>query len=235
MIDIEVSRDIINFYSTQTVLARFLTHDGLAAIGVLIEEIGKIKLNPDRRERDSMVRSTLEVPSNISFEQAIDFSNSLLDKMEAGEISPSEIAATVSELVKTENGGRGFFVTYLTTDKALADNPSPEVVQALRSHLEIVAELLAKNVAMSAATAIIHQRNGNQEMAKSAAIVRDRTSNIIKLIDRPAVYSCCREICQSASTGEGKYIAFLDRWHYDREQRQLICQALQQVLPDRED
>ena len=178
-----------------------------------------------------MVQSTL-VPSDITFDQAIDFSNSLLEKIEAKEISSSEIEATVSELVKTENGARGFFVTYLTTDKALADNPSQEVVQALRSHLEIVAQLLAKNVAMSAATALTHQRNGNEEMAKSAATVRDRTSNLIQLVDRSDVYSCCGELLQSATTGEGKYKAFLDRWGYDREQRQLICQALEKVLPN---
>lgn len=178
-----------------------------------------------------MVQSALQVPSDISFEQAIAFSQSLLEKMEAQQVSPSEIETTLSELVKTENGARGFFVNYLTSDMNLADNPSQEVVQALRQHPETVAELLAKNLAMSAAMALTHRRNGNEEMAKSSERVRDRTSHLIKLVDLPTVYSRCQEILQSASTGEGSYKAFLERWRYDAEQKQLMCQALQKVIP----
>jgi len=172
----------------------------------------------------------IQVPSDVTFEKAIALSGSLLKKMEAGELSPSEIGTIVSDLAKTQNGARGFFVTYLTSDQTLADNPSQEVVEALRSHSDTVAELLAKNVAMSAAMAKCHRRNGNEEMAESSERVRDRTSHLIKLIDRPAVYTCCREILASAITGEGSYKAFLERWGYDLEQRQLISQALQQVM-----
>jgi len=172
----------------------------------------------------------IQVPSDVTFEKAIALSGSLLKKMEAGELSPSEIGTIVSDLAKTQNGARGFFVTYLTSDQTLADNPSQEVVEALRSHSDTVAELLAKNVAMSAAMALSHRRNGNEEMAESSERVRDRTSHLIKLIDRPAVYTCCREILASAITGEGSYKAFLERWGYDLEQRQLISQALQQVM-----
>lgn len=176
---------------------------------------------------------SLKVPSDVTFEQAIALSQSLLKNMEAGTLSPSEIGTTVSELVKTQNGARGFFVTYLTSDQTFADNPSPEVVEALRSHSDTVAELLAKNVAMSAAMALAHRRKGDEEMALSSERVRDRTSYLIKLIDLPAVYSCCREILESATTGEGSYKAFLERWGYDTEQRQLMSQALEQVIGDR--
>ena len=65
-------------------------------------------------------------------------------------------------------------------------------------------------------------------MALSSERVRDRTSNLIKLVNLPAVYSCCQEICQSATTGEGNYKAFLERWGYDQEQRELMSQVLQQ-------
>ena len=177
-----------------------------------------------------MLESTLQVPSDITFEKAIAFTQSLLLKMEAGTLSPSDIERTIAELVKTQNGARGFFVTYLTSDQTFADNPSPEVVQALRSHSDTVAELLAKNVAMSAAMALAHRRKGDEEMAQSSERVRDRTSHLIKLIDRPGVYSICREILESAITGEGSYKAFLERWGYDTEQRQLMSQALQKVI-----
>ena len=149
-----------------------------------------------------MPESTLDVPADISFEKAIALGNTLLKKMASSEISPSDVQRTISDLVKTTNGARGFFVSYLPSEGTLADNPSQEVVQALRSHPDTVAELLAKNVAMSAAMVLTHRRNGNEEMALSSERVRDRTSNLIKLVNLPAVYSCCQEICQSATTGE---------------------------------
>ena len=176
---------------------------------------------------------SLQVPSDVTFEKAIALSGSLLKKMEAGELSPSEIETIVSDLAKTQNGARGFFVTYLTSDQTLADNPSPEVVGALRSHSDTVAELLAKNLAMSAAMALTHRRQGDEEMAQSSERVRDRTSHLIKLIDRPGVYSICREIWESAMTGEGNYKGFLERWGYDTEQRLLMSQALQKLISDR--
>lgn len=179
-----------------------------------------------------MAESTLQVPSDISFEKAIAFSNSLLERMETGELSPSQVEETVSNLVKTSNGARGFFVTYLASEKTLADRPSPEIVQALRKHPDAVAELLAKNVAMSAAMALTHRRNDNEEMALSSERVRDRTSHLIRSIDLPAVYSTCQELLHSTTTGEGNYQAFLERWGYDREQKQLMSQALQKVIPE---
>ncbi|MBD2181446.1 hypothetical protein H6S82_29790 [Planktothrix sp. FACHB-1355] len=179
-----------------------------------------------------MVESSVKIPSDVTFEQAIALSYYVVEKMEAGEISPSEIETVVSELAKTENGARGFFVTYLTSEATAGDNPTEEVVRALRSHPDTVSELLAKNVAMSAATALSHRRNGNEEMAKSSERVCDRTSHLIKLIDIPEVYSCCREILKSATNEAGKYKSFLERWGYDSEQRQLISQALQKVVPE---
>lgn len=177
-----------------------------------------------------MVDAALQVPSDIKFPEAISLTQSLLEGLEAGELSPSEILTVVSDLVKTENGARGFFVTYLTSDRAIANSPSEEIVQALRSSPEVVAELLAKNVAMSAAQALVHRRNGNEEMAQSSERVRDRTTHLIGKLNLAAVYHRCQKLLESTTTGEGDYQAFLERWGYDAEQRQLMSQALQLVL-----
>lgn len=179
-----------------------------------------------------MPESPLTVPSDITFEGAIALTQSLLGQMEALTLSPAEISAILTDLVKSENGARGFFVTYLTSEGSLADHPSQEVVQALRSSPDIVGELLAKNLAMSAAMALTHRRNGNEEMAQSSEQVRDRTAHLIKLVQLDAVYERCRKLLESAATGEGSYKAFLERWGYDAQQRQLMCQALESVIPE---
>jgi hypothetical protein len=173
-----------------------------------------------------MSNSPLEAPE-ITFEQAIALTQSLLSQAEAGE-SP-EMAAAITELVKTETGARGFFATYLTSDSAIADNPPTSVIQALQSSPDVVADLLVKNLAMSAAQAVFHRRNHKEDMAEASEQVRQRTTRLIELVSLPAVYDRSTELLESATTGEGSYKAFLERWGYDAEQRQVICKTLQQV------
>lgn len=169
------------------------------------------------------------IPETVTFQQAIALTQSLLSQMEADELSEAEIAAAIATLVKSANGARGFFVTYLTGDGSLADNPSPAIIQALQSAPDTVAELLVKNLAMSAAMAITHRRSQNEVMAQGSERVRQRTAQIIQLVQLSAVYEQSQRLQESIETGQGSYQAFLDRWGYDGEQRQVIQQALQQV------
>lgn len=60
--------------------------------------------------------------------------------------------------------------------------------------------------------------------------MRQRTANLIQLLDLDAVYDRAQKLLESATTGEGSYKAFLERWNYDTEQRQVMAQALQQVI-----
>lgn len=165
----------------------------------------------------------------VTFEQAIALTQSLLS---SPEVDTPEVAAVITDLVKTESGARGFFVTYLTSELPLADAPSTAVVQALQSNPEVVADLLAKNLAMSAAQAVFHYRHHKPEMAQASERVRDRTARLIKLVNLNSVNERCQELLASAATGKGKYQAFLERWGYDAEQRQVIYQALQQVMSE---
>jgi hypothetical protein len=174
----------------------------------------------------------VSIPESVTFEEAIAFTQSLMSQIEAGEVSPSEIRNAIAQLVKSENGARGFFVTYLTSPGTLADNPSPEVVQALQSSPDTVAELLVKNLAMSAATAVTHRRNNNEQMAQGSDRVRSRTIRLIEQLELPQVRERSLALHESATTGEGTYKTFLQRWGYDAKQRQIICEALEQVVPE---
>jgi hypothetical protein len=174
-----------------------------------------------------------EVQSDLKFEEAIAFTESLLHQTEAGELSPEAIGEAIATLVQTENGARGFFVTYLTANNTLADYPSEEVVQALRSNPEIVSELLVKNLAMSAAMTLTHRRDENEPMAQDSERVRDRTATLIKLVELDEIRDRCKQLLESAVTGAGNYQAFLDRWGYDAEQRQLICRLMESLIGDK--
>lgn len=172
---------------------------------------------------------SLKVPETVTFEQAIALTQSLLSQLEAG-IQEPEIATVISDLVKTQSGARGFFVTYLTSESSVADNPSTAIIQALRSHPEVVAELLVKNLAMSASQVVFHRRNQNEAMAQDSERVRQRTARLIELVNLTNVRDRIHKLLQTLAQGEGEYKTFLERWGYDTEQKQVMSQALQQVI-----
>ncbi|OKH19854.1 hypothetical protein NIES593_20465 [Hydrococcus rivularis NIES-593] len=170
-----------------------------------------------------------QVSESVTFEDAIALTESLLKQMSAGQLEDREIQAAITDLVKTENGARGFFVTYLTDNRPLADNPTTGVIEALKSSPEIVSELLVKNLAMSSAMVIAHRRNNDEENAKGSDSVRQRTANLIQQIKSDLVAKKLKELHESAATGEGNYKDFLQRWGYDDEQKQVIQKAISEV------
>lgn len=173
---------------------------------------------------------SISVPTDITFEQAIHLTHALLAEIEAGTLSEAEIQATLTELVRSENGARGFFVTYLTNDRSLSDHPTSAVVSALQSSPDIVAELLVKNIAMSTAMAITHRRNQNEEMAQGSDRVQRRTAQLAQLVQLPQISEKAAKLQASAAGETGDYQAFLDRWNYDAEQRQAIQAAVQRMI-----
>jgi hypothetical protein len=160
----------------------------------------------------------------ITFEQAIALTQDLLEKLP--DLPEPDIQSSITSLVSTENGARGFFVTYLTDDRPFADQPSPAVLQALQTSPGVVSELLVKNLAMSASMAIAHRRNGREDMAQGSDRVLRRSVNLVQGLQMPEVAEIAAQLQASATTGEGEYKAFLERWGYDAEQRQKIVDVM---------
>lgn len=176
------------------------------------------------------MKSLLSVPENITFEEAIAFTQEIMSEMETGEISEAQIEALIGDLVKSKNGARGFFVGYLTDSRPLADNPSPSILKALESAPEIVVELLVKNLAMCSAMVVYHQRNQDEETANESKRVRSRTTKLIKSVNIPSLSANIQELYEATTTGQGNYKDFLKRWGYDTEQLKAIEQAIESLL-----
>lgn len=169
------------------------------------------------------------VPEAVSFEQAIERTQSLLDQQSQGRLTEPELQQAISDLVRSENGARGFFVTYLSDERPLIDQLMPIVLQALPTAPEVVSPLLVKNLAMSTAMAITHRRNQNEDLAQGSDRVRSRTVKLLQALQLPQLREQAQKLVTSITTGAGDYQAFLQRWRYDAEQRQAIHQALEQV------
>lgn len=177
-----------------------------------------------------MPETAFTVPADVSFQDAIALTQSLLDQWEAGKLSDAVIEATIAALVKTQAGARGFFVTYLTSDRPLADSPTPAVLAALRSAPDVVPDLLVKNLAMSSAMAVAHRRSQDEEMAQGSQQVQTRAIALMRQLSLPEVQSLVEQLQHSLTEHQGPYQEFLQRWQYDAEQRDAIGQAIQRAI-----
>lgn len=166
------------------------------------------------------------VPDELSFQTAISVSQSLLDEMEQGSLTESQIGQAIADLVASENGARGFFVTYLSDPRPLADQPTPTVLDALATSPSVVSPLLVKNLVMSTAMGITHRRNQNEDLAKGSDQVKARSLKLLQLLTFSELKQQAQELATSLETGTGNYQNFLERWQYDTEQRQAMLQAL---------
>ena len=162
----------------------------------------------------------------MTFEEAIAYTEALLSRKH---LDDSQLESEISTLVQTANGARGFFVCFLTGEWQLADAPSTGVIQALQSAPNAIAELLIKNLAMSTAMAIIHRRTGNAEQAQGSDRVAKRTALLIEKVNLAEVHKIAFQMQNSASTNIGEYVAFLEKWGYDAEQKQAIANILANV------
>lgn len=172
--------------------------------------------------------SGLNVPTDLSFEAAIERSQALLNQMAQRELAAAEIERAIAALVASENGARGFFVIYLSDDRAVADQPTDSVVAALKTAPEVVSSLLVKNLAMSTGMTIAHRRNQNQELAQGSDRVQQRSIQLIQQLRLPALTTEANALIESIDTGSGAYQSFLTRWGYDDEQRQTMRDVLTQ-------
>ena len=163
---------------------------------------------------------------NMTFEEAISYTESLLGR---GDVEELQLESEISTLVQTSNGARGFFVCFLTGEWQLADNPSSGIIKALQSEPNAIAELLVKNLAMSTAMAIVHQRSGNIEQAQGSKRVAKRTALLIEKVDLVEVRTIASQMQNSASTNTGEYLSFLEKWGYDVEQKHAIANVLADV------
>lgn len=159
----------------------------------------------------------------MTFEEAISYTETLLSR---SDLDDAQLQAEITNLVKTSNGARGFFVCFLTGAWELADNPSPAIIQALQAEPKAISELLVKNLAMSTAMAITHRRNGNPDQANDSDRVAKRTALLIEKVDLPEVRAIAKQMQDSAIANNGEYATFLEKWGYDAEQKQAIANVL---------
>ncbi|MBW4698006.1 MAG: hypothetical protein KME03_08950 [Aphanocapsa lilacina HA4352-LM1] len=169
-----------------------------------------------------------------SFEQAIAQATQLLDAQAAGALDGERLYRELAQLVSTANGARGFFVTFLPGRWAAADQVPEEVLAALRSAPELVAELMIKNLAMSTAMILAHRERGDEQAALGSDQVARRSAALIGQLKIEPLTRHLEQLRRALTTGEGDYATFLQRWGYGSEQREAISRAVAELsIPGR--
>ena len=162
-----------------------------------------------------------------SFKQAMNVTILWCNSWEKDELSDEVLADRIGELLKTIEGARGFFVVSLSIDCPLMDRlPEPLIFQ-LRNSGQIVVDLTVKNLAMSSAMVIEHQKNNNSQQMQSERI-RTRCIELLKLLDSNKVKNRL-EILLEGTKGNGKDLEFLNRWGYSNEQKRAISKSIYEV------
>jgi hypothetical protein len=174
------------------------------------------------------------LPDPVTFEGAIALTQDWLDRLERGELSDRQFAAAVAPLVATIAGARGFFVAYLTGDGSAADRPSTDLVAGLAQSPDTVLELMIKNLAMSAAMEVTHDRAGDAAMAERSRQTNQRSARMLQRLAQSAlgpqpVRDYLSQLHQAATEQAGPLAEFLDKWGYDPEQRAAIVRAIVRV------
>lgn len=164
----------------------------------------------------------------ITFENAIQETQDLLSQIEFLDVNV--ITEKLTNLVSTENGARGFFVTYLTSNLSYTEYPRLQVITALKTSPILVNELLVKNLAMSTAMVIYHRGQGDEENARGSEKVQEKTGQLIKQLLSPALKEKLQQLATSLNRGQGEYQAFLERWGYDDIQLHAIKEIIQPFL-----
>ncbi|MBM5784961.1 MAG: hypothetical protein FJ076_09060 [Cyanobacteria bacterium K_DeepCast_35m_m1_288] len=172
-----------------------------------------------------MTENTDSTPLQPTFQQAMEITAQWLALWENGELSDEVLSDRVAELVASRDGARGFFVVSLAGDSPLMDRLPDPVVLALRQAGDGVVDLSARNLAMSTAMALHHQRNGDAGQQGGSERVQLRCTELLRLLEPGAVKERL-EMLLEATDGRGGDVAFLDRWGYDADQRAAIADAV---------
>jgi len=171
--------------------------------------------------------STATTPAaTLSFPEAMERASLWLGLWEAGELSDEVLADQVGELVANRDGARGFFVVSLSTDSPLMDRLPEALVVALRAAGDGVVDLTVRNLAMSTAMALHHQRSGDPQQQARSQRVRERTTELLRQLQPELVKPRLETLLQAAGQATGSDQAFLERWGYDHEQRKAIETAV---------
>ena len=166
-----------------------------------------------------MEKKTINL-KEASFTQAINISAKWCNEWEEDLLSEEVLADRIAELIKTKNGLRGFFA-YSLSDKdcLLLDKLPFSLIYKLNEGGDPIVEIVVKNLIMSSAQIIIHQRDNNHEYEITSEIISDRCKAILRLLETKLVTKTVNQVIENLDNMGN---SFDNSIKYDNEQKEFI-------------
>ena len=165
---------------------------------------------------------------NLTFEEAVNATLIWCKAWEDEELSDEVLAERVSELLVSKNGARGFFAISMASDCPLMDRLPDALVFQLRAAGEIVVDLTVRNLAMSSAMTVHHERKADSKQQSGSERVTARCIDLLRLLESEKVKDRLEKLLE-ATNGEGADVKFLERWGYDNAQKLAIASSINSI------
>ena len=141
-----------------------------------------------------MEKKTINL-KETSFTQAINISAQWCNEWQEELLSEEVLADRVAELIKTKNGLRGFFAYALSDqDCYLLDKLPFSLVFKLQEVGISVVEIVVKNLIMSSAQIVVHDRENNLEYKSNSENISERCKGILRLLETKLVIKTINQI-----------------------------------------
>ena len=141
-----------------------------------------------------MKKKTINL-KETSFAQAINISAQWCKEWEQEILSEEVLADRVAELIKTKNGLRGFFAYALSDqDCYLLDKLPFSLIFKLQEIGISVVEIVVKNLIMSSAQIVVHDREKNFEYKSKSENISERCKGILRLLETKLVTKTINQI-----------------------------------------
>ena len=162
-----------------------------------------------------------------SFIQSINIAKDWCKDWDDDLLSDEVLADRIKELIKTKNGTRGFFAYALSDSKCtLLDKlPSP-LMFTLREKGDQIVEITIKNLFMSSAQIINHQRDNNPEYEEMSTNISERCINILKVLDTQLVNNKVNKFINNLNNLGN---SMNNSTNYDSKQKEFIIEKIAEI------
>ena len=167
------------------------------------------------------------ISQDPSFIQSINISKDWCKDWDDNLLSDEVLADRIKELIKTKSGTRGFFAYALSDSKcSLLDKLPSSLIFTLRERGDHIVEITIKNLFMSSAQILNHQKNKNFEYAEISSNISDRCINILKELDTKLV---TKKINKMLSEIDNMGNSFDNEVKYSSEQKDFIREKVNYI------
>ncbi len=166
-----------------------------------------------------MEKKTINL-KETSFTQAINISAKWCKEWSEDLLSEEVLADRIAELIKTKNGLRGFFAYALSDQNCyLLDKLPFSVIFKLQEGGKDIVEIVVKNLIMSSAQIVVHDKENNLEYKSNSESISERCKSILRLLETKSVTKTINQIIENLDNLGNSFDTFKK---YDDEQKEFI-------------